>query len=273
MAALFCSQTQQQRLVQCAVRQQTSWAARRVQLPPSSRLRVVSVQATVAKAPVQPVKINIQGRRLQVTDAIKSYVEEKITKAVHNYAHSIKKIDVTLSARGGDTGTRGDRQQKVDVTIATLKSGLVRVEDSEGTLYASIDVVCDKVSRKLRKVKEKLISQGNWPGRGGPRVNTEEQDFKEYMDNVMLEVMTATLDEEEARAAELQGIQAGASAAMPAAVMRSKVLRLDPMSTEEAIDALEAVGHDFYVFKDSKANNIQVVYKRESGGYGILIPQ
>lgn len=44
---------------------------------------------------------------LQVTDAIKQYVEEKITKAVHNYAHNIKKIDVTISARGGDTGTHG----------------------------------------------------------------------------------------------------------------------------------------------------------------------
>jgi hypothetical protein len=43
----------------------------------------------------------------QVTDAIKQYVEEKINKAVHNYAQNIKKIDVTLSARGGDTGTHG----------------------------------------------------------------------------------------------------------------------------------------------------------------------
>jgi hypothetical protein len=44
---------------------------------------------------------------LQVTDAIRQYVEEKISKAVANYAHNIKKIDVTISARGGDTGTHG----------------------------------------------------------------------------------------------------------------------------------------------------------------------
>jgi hypothetical protein len=64
------------------------------------------------------------------------------------------------------------------VTITTLRSGVVRVEDSEESLYASIDLVCDKVSRKLRKVKERLISQGAWPGKGGPRVNTEEEEFK-----------------------------------------------------------------------------------------------
>lgn len=70
------------------------------------------------------------------------------------------------------------RQQKVDVTITTLKAGVVRVEDSEESLYASIDLVCDKVARKLRKVKERLMQQGAWPGKGGPRVNTEEEEFK-----------------------------------------------------------------------------------------------
>jgi ribosome-associated translation inhibitor RaiA len=43
----------------------------------------------------------------QVTDAIKQYVEDKITKSVHNFSHNVKKIDVTISARGGDTGTHG----------------------------------------------------------------------------------------------------------------------------------------------------------------------
>jgi ribosome-associated translation inhibitor RaiA len=45
----------------------------------------------------------------QVTPAIKTYVEEKISRAVHNYSAGIKHIDVTLSARGGDTGTHGAR--------------------------------------------------------------------------------------------------------------------------------------------------------------------
>lgn len=238
-------------------------------LAPRSRVyRAVSINATT-KAPAQPVRITIQGRRLPVTDAIKQYVEEKITKAVHNYAHNIKKIDVTISARGGDTGTHGAKQQKVDVTIATMKSGVVRVEDSEESLYASIDLVCDKVARKLRKVKDKMIAQGNWPGRAGPRVDTAEEDFKEYMDNLIVETMT--FNEEQARAAELQ--VPAAAPTMPEAIMRSKVVKLDPMTPQEAIDALEAVGHDFFVFKNSTSNDVQIMYKRESGGYGILIPQ
>lgn len=209
---------------------------------------------------------------MPVTDAIRQYVEEKIVKAVHNYSHNIKKVDVTISARGGDTGTHGARQQKVDVTVTTMRSGVVRVEDAEESLYASIDLVCDKVSRKLRKLKERLIAQGNWPGRAGPRVNTDEADFKEYMTGVMVE--TLSMGEEEARAAELQLPAAATQASMPAAVVRSKVIPCDPpMSADDAIEALEAIGHDFYCYRDAGSGHIHIVYKRESGGYGILIPQ
>lgn len=232
------------------------------------RAVAVSVHATV-KAPASPVKIIIQGRRLPVTPAIKEYIQDKITKAIHNFAHNLKSVDVTVSARGGDTGTHGARQQKVDVTIFTLRNGVVRVEDSEENLYASVDVVCDKVSRKLRKMKERAIVNGTWPGRAGPRVDVEEEDFKEYMQQLIVE--TTSYDEPAARAVELQLPANGA--AMPETVLRSKVLKLEPMSVDDAIDAMEAVGHDFYLFKDKSGGQLAVVYKRESGGYGILIPQ
>ncbi|KXZ50782.1 hypothetical protein GPECTOR_15g467 [Gonium pectorale] len=55
------------------------------------------------------VRIIIQGRKLPVTDAIKQYVEEKVGRTVHNFAHTLKEVDVTLSARGGDTGTHGKK--------------------------------------------------------------------------------------------------------------------------------------------------------------------
>jgi hypothetical protein len=115
----------------------------------------------------------------------------------------------------------------VDVTLHTLRHGVVRVEDSEASLYASIDLVADKVgrgggaregsgargagsglrrkssrvpgaigcaaphaclvpprrcpqkvNRKLRRIKERAIANGTWSGRAGPRVDTEDQDFK-----------------------------------------------------------------------------------------------
>ncbi|MEW5316461.1 MAG: hypothetical protein WDW38_007833 [Sanguina aurantia] len=90
------------------------------------------------------VKLIVQGRKLQVTDAIKAYVEQKVSHAIHKYQNTLMEVDVKLSARGGDTGSPGKREQKVEVTIYTLRNGVLRVEDSEENLYASIDIVCDK---------------------------------------------------------------------------------------------------------------------------------
>ena len=74
-----------------------------------SRSRTVRVAAAAKAASTNIVRIIIQGRKLPVTDAIKGYVEEKIARAIHNYQHTLKEVDVTLSARGGDTGTHGPK--------------------------------------------------------------------------------------------------------------------------------------------------------------------
>ncbi|PNH05214.1 Ribosome-binding factor PSRP1, chloroplastic [Tetrabaena socialis] len=231
-----------------------------------SRASVVAGSTPAAKASGATVRIIIQGRKLPVTEAIKLYVEDKVAKAIGNFAHTLKEVDVTLSARGGDTGTHGKKEQKAEVTIYTLRNGVVRVEDSEANLYAAIDLVCDKISRKLLRVKEKAIVKGKWPGRAGPKEDVEEEDFQEYIKEVKLE--TQLFDKE----AELQQQFAELNKSYPATVMRSKTLVLDPITVEEAIEALEGVGHPFYVFREMASDTVQVVYKRESGGYGVILP-
>lgn len=240
------------------------YSAFRVQQASASRGQLYVLAA--AKT-ANTIKLIIQGRKLPVTPSIKQYVEEKLLKAAGNYQHIITKIDVTLSARGGDTGTHGKKEQKVEVTLHTQRNGVVRVEDSEETLYAAIDVVCDKVERKLQKVKEIAISKGKWPGRAGAHDNHEDQDYQEYVQEFTYETQVAEQQEAIARQfAEL-------NAEYPAQVMRSKVVDLQPMTVNDAIDAMEAVGHDFYLFCEATTKEVQVVYRRVAGGYGILIPR
>jgi len=210
----------------------------------------------------------IQGRKLQVTDAIKGYVESKISHALAHYGQEVKEVDVTLSARGGDTGTHGRKQQKVEITVYTVRNGVVRVTDAEDTLYASIDLVSDKLERKMNKIKELAIAKGKWPGRAGPKAGAiEEAEFQEYRAEVAYE--TAVFDKEEALKAELAAL----ASSFPTNVVRNKRVVLDPMSLEEAIDALEALGHDFYLFWEIESDSLQVLYRRESGNYGLLAPQ
>ena len=110
----------------------------------TARARSLGCNVLAASTPTS-VRIIIQGRNVEVTPAIQDYCEEKVTKAIAHFEGNIKEVDVKLSVRGGDAGV-GARQQRTELTVYTLRSGVVRVEDVEENLYASVDLVCDKVT-------------------------------------------------------------------------------------------------------------------------------
>ncbi|GAX78622.1 hypothetical protein CEUSTIGMA_g6061.t1 [Chlamydomonas eustigma] len=240
--------------------------------PQNSRTFAVSVMNKVA-APAssnsaKAVKVVLQGRHLKVTEAIKLYVENKVAKACEHYNHIIKEVDVTLSARGGDTGSHGKKEQRVEVTIYTVKNGVVRVEEAEEILYAAIDLVCDKIDRKLAKVKALAVARGTWPGRAGPHAGKlEEKEFEEYRQEVLYE--TQVFEESEAMNKQFAKL----NKEFPAEVRRTKKIALDLMTVDEAIDAMEAVGHDFFVFREMESGATQIIYRRQAEGYGILVPE
>jgi putative sigma-54 modulation protein len=180
----------------------------------------------------------------------------------------VKEVDVKLSATGGH-GRGGEahaaRAQTAEVTVYTLRHGVVRVEDTEADLYAAVDLVADKLRRKLQRVKEKAAARGTWPGRGGPRGGPG------------LPGALADAGEGDGAAEGVGALPSdgGAAAAAPReGIVREKVLFLEAsMSADEAVDRLEAVGHDFFVFSDVADGAVKVVYRRKSAGYGLLIPQ
>lgn len=193
--------------------------------------------------------------------------EDKVAKAVHNYESVVKEIDVRLSVAGGDAG-KGPRAQRAEVTIFTHRYGVVRVEDCEESAYAAVDVVCDKVRSKLRRVKEKAIARGRWPGSARPRGAEKAADAAAED-----AAAGASSDSDD----ELAGISAAAAyagaAAAPEELIREKTFSLTPMTAAEAAEQLDLLGHDFYVFADSSGGGVRVVYKRREKGYGVIVPK
>eukprot|EP00249_Psilotum_nudum_P012145 c23608_g1_i2 orf=233-1141(+) len=197
------------------------------------------------------VRLIIQGKHFELTDAIKGYVEEKIGNAVQNYAHLVREVDARMSVRGGETG-RGPKLQRCEVTIFTKKHGVVRAEEESDLMYASIDRVSNVIARKLRKVKEKDGGQGRSSQmRHQPRV--AELLSKELTDFV------PTVEEK--------------SDDLPAEVVRTKHFEMPPMRPVEALEQLANVGHDFYAFRNAESGEINVLYKRDHGGYGLIVPR
>lgn len=225
---------------------------------PSSGLSVQRARVVCSAQAAAPARINVQGKHLEVTGPINEYVQKKVGHAIDPYKTVVQDVDVRLSVRGGDA-SRGERQQKIEVTIRTSRHGVIRAEETRDDMYASIDVASDKIHRSLRKLKEKSMKKGQWPGgRGFAKGATAVADVLPVDD---LDIVPSD-DEVEAATSKLD---------MPASVKRTKVFYLDSMSLEDAIDQLEQVDHDFYIYLDSDSGHVQVVYKRNTDGHGVII--
>ena len=172
------------------------------------------------------MKFNIHGKKIDVTDSIKSYIEEKIGR-LDKYFENPNEITATvlIKLRGKD--------QVVEVTINANKF-ILRGEESHKDLYASIDKVSDKIERQIRKNKTRLKKKA---------VKDVSKDF--------------VLDFEEPE--ENDNV-----------IVKRKVIENKPMSEEEAVLQMELLGHEFFAYKNEETNEVNILYKRKDGDYGVL---
>lgn len=197
------------------------------------------------------VRLIVQGKHMELTDSIRLYVEEKVGHAVSIHSGMVREVDVRLSVRGGDVG-KGPRLQRCEVTIFTKKHGVVRAEEEEETMYASIDKVSDVVARKLRKIKEKDGGHGRtWQMRHAQKLGDMISDEPVNLDPLLNKTPSDLPDE----------------------IVRTKYFEMLPLSADEALLEMVNVGHDFYAFRNRNSGEINILYKRNHGGYGIIVPR
>ncbi|MEM9907192.1 MAG: ribosome-associated translation inhibitor RaiA [Cyanobacteria bacterium P01_D01_bin.44] len=190
------------------------------------------------------MRLVIQGRNLEITDAINDYVHQKIGKAIDHFENLMNEVDVNLSV---PRNLRGPSQQIAEVTVYA-NGHVIRAQEQHENLYASIDLVADKLTRQLKRYKDKRQR------RTSPK-ETQGGEFE------ATEMMRDSADWS-ARTPEL-----------PPKVVRNKFFRMPPLSVQEALDNLQLVGHDFYMFQNAETGEINVIYERNHGGYGVLQPR
>ncbi|MDR0199298.1 MAG: ribosome-associated translation inhibitor RaiA [Streptococcaceae bacterium] len=177
------------------------------------------------------IKFNIRGENIEVTDALRDYVEERISN-LEKYFNDGHEMTAHVSLK-----TYKDGSAKIEVTIPAKRLTL-RAEDKSRDLYGSIDAVQEKLARQIRKYKTRINAKGN----GNLPEIEEFADLQE----------------------EIQAAYAETK------VVRTKHVDLKPMHVEEAVLQMEMSGHDFFLFTDGDTNTPSVVYKREDGQVGIL---
>ena len=191
------------------------------------------------------MKILIHGKNIELTGALKEYTESKIEKATHHYKDIVKEADIHLSIEKNPRVSF----QTAEVTIFA-NGTVIRAEEKTENLYSSIDLVSNKLCRKLRKYKErnhKTIHNNQFKNKESFQIETTEAKF---LDEALLK----------------EGIEAS----LPEPSIKNKYFEMIPISSEEARKQLDLIDHDFYVFRNKKNNELQVIYKRNHGGYGLI---
>ena len=172
------------------------------------------------------MKIQIRGDKIKVTKAIKDYIEEKLTRLDKYFKNSDDiKCGVLIRVK--------NNLETIEVSIPTSKF-YIRAEESNEDLYASIDLIVDKLERMIRKNKTRLNKHYK-------NVPSFEMNL-DYEDEI--------INDEK--------------------IVKRKNLDIKPMDEDEAIMQMELLNHDFFAFKNINEECVSVLYKRKDGSLGII---
>lgn len=183
---------------------------------------------------VHMMNYNIRGENIEVTPAIRDYVEKKVSK-LERYFNEVPDTNVHVNLK-----VYQGKSSKVEVTIP-LPQLVLRAEEVNEDMYAAIDLITDKLERQIRKHKTKVNRK--------LRENGNQREF--FASNVA----TSVAVEEDENDLE---------------VVRTKQFDLKPMDSEEAVLQMNLLGHNFFVYTDSETNQTNIVYRRKDGKYGLI---
>ena len=123
---------------------------------------------------------------------------------------------------------------------------VIRAQERSENLYASIDLVANKLARQLRRFKERHSDHGH---RTTPTAENDVLLTERPTEDSLLE---------------------GKEAQLPNPGVRRKYFAMPAMSLDEARHQLEVIDHDFYLFRDKESGELQVIYHRNHGGFGVI---
>lgn len=180
------------------------------------------------------MQITTTFRHMEPSEALKSYAEEKLERVK-------KYIDEPIVVQAFLTVEK--IRHKAEVTI-NAKGITIKAAEETNDMYASIDAASDKIERQLSRFKERIKAHK-------PVSDAKERQVQKSI------VQASNLEE---------------PTAAPV-IIKTKSFSMKPMSVEEAVMQMELLHKDFLVYTESSSENINVVYRRKDGNYGLIAPE
>jgi putative sigma-54 modulation protein len=198
------------------------------------------------------MNVVVTGRNIDLTPALKDYLLDKLQRSQKHFDHSLNVTALLSVAKNPSVA----ESQTAEVTIK-VNGAVIRGEESTENMYASIDLVADKIERQLRKYKTRYNQKGG-----------KTRDFSVEPSN--------DGDEDDDAAAAVEFSRPTATAVVDDTkpkIVRSKRFPLKPMGAEEACKHMDLLGHDFFMFINSDTSHVNTVYHRRDGNYGLIEPE
>jgi putative sigma-54 modulation protein len=195
------------------------------------------------RRPREQLSVHVKGRNMTVTPALHDQVVRKMGK-LERYHDRLQSIDVELQTEK----THDAASQNCVEATTYVRGKTLRVTSIHEDMHAAIDEAVDKLYRQLNRQKERMKSH-------------HASKLSESLPGAKSE----SLAEEplEGDTVAPNGRESG---------LRIERLDVEPQFEEDAIEAMEALGHDFYVFLNARNERFSVLYRRSDGGYGVIEP-
>jgi len=177
----------------------------------------------------------LKGKQFEVNDSIENYVRKKMMK-LEKYFDQIIEAVATVSV---------EKNRHIFEVTLQAKRAIIRAEEESDNIYNSIDRVVERLERQIIKYKERLYSK--------------------YSNEYNKEKVSVIVETEEP--------DSSAHLNQERRIVKNKRFVLKPMSPEEATLQMELLGHNFYVFSNEETAQINVLYKRKDGNFGLIEPE
>jgi putative sigma-54 modulation protein len=180
------------------------------------------------------VRLQVKGKNVEVSDSLKTYAQEKLGK-LEKHLNDAARLELELAVEKNPSIAEN---QIAEGTIWT-KGPVLRARESSPDMRASIDLLVEKLERQARRYRDKR-RRSSARGSSGA---------------VAAETIPVVAEEESP------------------VIVKTKQFAVKPMTPEEAVLQLELIGHDFFVFQNADTTDLNVVYRRRDGNYGLIEPQ
>ena len=183
------------------------------------------------------MKITTYGKNIDITPSLKDYVTEKVTKLERYFEDEPIEANVTLEV---------EKERHIVEVTAYVDGIILRGEEETGDMYASVDGVLEKLERQVHKYKTRIHKK---------LIEKKQEYKKEYKEKRRKEILDSDNEEK-----------------FEPNIVRTKRFAIKPMDVQEAVMQMDLLDHDFFVFSNAETEEVNVVYKRKNGDYGLIEP-